>query len=510
MKKLLALLLMFTLLCSLPFTALAEEPDEIPKTEETAKIFELIPPGKWIYTVGEEPNYAEGEILYLEDGHSIPLSDENCHGLDTSTPGNKTVTVTVEEGTATFRVTVLSTDEPITQMTDITPKHWAYQYFGPCMKAGFFQGDLHSEIQPDTPITRAQMATLIYRAWQTDPTVMVTDHPQAAEPFPDVAEDLWYFEAVEACRKAGLLRGMEDGSCQPEANISRQDAILMLMRIQYTDEELDALDIEKTIEESGVKVNDFDLVAEYAQSAVAASLGSIISGDEKGNINPTQSISRAECAAIFKRLFLLAYEWDSPAPLIYLSPSNQFTNPYTGVATNEGDEMTKVAEAVKDLLEQEGYEVYIASGTSKIRERTVEANEMGADVYVPIHSNAGGGVGTRVFYRGDREGSVKLARYLFDSLAAVTNTPFSTNYYKEDYVCLLPDGAPFHEVAAPNMPVAYLEVEFHDIPEKALWITQNTDALARAIADGIIAYCENDLNQTEDIEIEDPNQENPS
>ena len=38
--------------------------------------------------------------------------------------------------------------------------------------------------------------------------------------------------------------------------------------------------------------------------------------------------------------------------------------------------------------------------------------------------------------------------------------------------------------------MAYIEVDFHDKPDRALWIINNRDAIAQAITEGIIAYCE--------------------
>ncbi|MBQ6823566.1 MAG: N-acetylmuramoyl-L-alanine amidase, partial [Clostridia bacterium] len=116
---------------------------------------------------------------------------------------------------------------------------------------------------------------------------------------------------------------------------------------------------------------------------------------------------------------------------------------------------------------------------------------MGADLYIPIHSNAGGNqTGTYVFYNGSIQGCKEFSREIFDRVAALTGTPYSTSRHKEDYLCLLPDGAPFREIKNPTMPMAYIEVEFHDKAEKAQWIVNNNEALAKAIADGVVAYAE--------------------
>ena len=42
--------------------------------------------------------------------------------------------------------------------------------------------------------------------------------------------------------------------------------------------------------------NDLSSISDYAYNAMIASLGEIFNGDENGNINPLNSITRAQCA----------------------------------------------------------------------------------------------------------------------------------------------------------------------------------------------------------------------
>lgn len=61
--------------------------------------------------------------------------------------------------------------------------------------------------------------------------------------------------------------------------------------------------------ESTTTIKDFDKVAPYAKEAVQALVDAgIITGDEKGNFNPTKSITRAEAAQIFTGAFELEAE----------------------------------------------------------------------------------------------------------------------------------------------------------------------------------------------------------
>ncbi|MBG9454775.1 S-layer protein [Lysinibacillus sphaericus] len=63
--------------------------------------------------------------------------------------------------------------------------------------------------------------------------------------------------------------------------------------------------------ESTTTIKDFDKVSDWAKEDVKALVeAGIISGDEKGNFNPTKSITRAETAKIFKEAFELEAEGD--------------------------------------------------------------------------------------------------------------------------------------------------------------------------------------------------------
>ncbi len=490
MKRFIALILIFILLSTLPFAARAEEE------------FSFTPPTKKVYTVGEPADYAGGMLHY--DGRPFPLSDANCTGLETFLPGIKTVTVSVmrDAPKAYFPIVVLSADEPILGMKDIKDTHWSYTAFGPVMKAGLFTGDTAGTLRPDAPITRAEMAALIYRAWKGDPQVMIEDHPEAAAPFSDVSADAWYYDEVEALRKAGILRGNELGQCLPETNITREDAVLMLMRIQYTDEEMNSVDIDRTIAASGVTPADLAKVSAYAKSAVALALGNLIKGDTNNCINPKNSITRAETATIFYRMFFEGYTWTPPiieeekpnfpdgeGPLIFLSPSSQFSNEYTGVDTTEGIQMNLLAEVLKQKLEAAGYRVYLPSSNTSYQERADLSNQVGADIHIPLHSNSGNGkgTGTRIFYNGTIQGSKELSEEIFARLGALTNSNNpNIEYITDDSKA----NKPFHEIRVPKAEMAYIEVEFHDIAEKAQWIVNNRDAIAHAIAQGIMDYCE--------------------
>lgn len=161
---------------------------------------------------------------------------------------------------------------------------------------------------------------------------------------------------------------------------------------------------------------------------------------------------------------------------IYLSPSDQVKNTYAAGNTNEAAQCRAMALALADALERCGMEA-AANLSASMQERVAESNRWGADLHVCLHTNAFNGIvmGTRIFsYDLEGEG-YEAARAIFDRLAPITpGTSENIKAYPGLY-----------EVRASYAPCVYIETEFHDTPEGAAWITENTLAIAEAICRGI-------------------------
>ena len=71
---------------------------------------------------------------------------------------------------------------------------------------------------------------------------------------------------------------------------------------------------------------------------------------------------------------------------IYLSPSDQPGNVYAYGDTNEKAQCEKIAAVTEDALKRNGFEV-ITGTSGSLSARCEEANNWGANLYVPIHTN---------------------------------------------------------------------------------------------------------------------------
>ena len=106
---------------------------------------------------------------------------------------------------------------------------------------------------------------------------------------------------------------------------------------------------------------------------------------------------------------------------VFLSPSNQYDNRYAYGNTTEGVQCGKIAEACKAALERSGVTVKLMHDES-MQEKCQASNAFGADLHVPIHTNAGGGHGPLVLVYSRTIARMTLAQPVYDAINAVVPT----------------------------------------------------------------------------------------
>ena len=167
---------------------------------------------------------------------------------------------------------------------------------------------------------------------------------------------------------------------------------------------------------------------------------------------------------------------------IYLSPSNQDGNMYAYGDTNEMEQCNRIADAAKTALERCGFTVKKATKGQNMRVSINESNAWGADLHIPIHTNAmtndgtGTAGGTIVFVYSTDNPNMALATPVYNAVQSVT--PGKTDFGVRAY----PDLA---ELNGTNCIAVYIEVDFHDNPPIAKWLIENSQTVGEAIAKGV-------------------------
>lgn len=167
------------------------------------------------------------------------------------------------------------------------------------------------------------------------------------------------------------------------------------------------------------------------------------------------------------------------AKKIFLSPSNQKNNKYAYGNTTEAIQCGRIASALKTALKRCGFKVRLLHYYD-MPTKVHNADKWGADLYIPIHTNAYNGkvTGTRIFSYDTTGEGYKAAKAVYKYLAPVT--PGTSENIKAN--------SELYEVKYPAAPTVYCEVEFHDVYRAAKWIIENTEAIAEAICMGVCDY----------------------
>lgn len=140
-------------------------------------------------------------------------------------------------------------------------------------------------VRPEGKITRAEVATIYFR--------MLTDENRAANwnqvsGFSDVKRSAWYNNAISTLTKAGILKGYEDGTFQPDGYITRAEFATIAIRFfsgVYEGEDLFP-----------------DIKGHWAEDYInnAANKG-LVKGYEDGTFGPDRYITRAEAVTLVNR-----------------------------------------------------------------------------------------------------------------------------------------------------------------------------------------------------------------
>ena len=135
----------------------------------------------------------------------------------------------------------------------------------------------------DKAITRAEFAAVIVRALGLP--------ENGGSTFNDVADSSWYHGYVGAASKYGIILGRSSTAFDPNANITREEAMAMIARAAKTAGF-------KGVESKIGTYLDMDSVSSWAKDAVSFNLknGLIVGSD--GRIRPDDVITRAETATV--------------------------------------------------------------------------------------------------------------------------------------------------------------------------------------------------------------------
>jgi hypothetical protein len=191
-----------------------------------------------------------------------------------------TINVTSEDGNVKNVYTL--TAKIADQFSDVKPGAWYYDNVMAAVEAGIVSGLGNGTFNPEGNVTRRDFAIMVVKL------LLNGQEPPEADttPFSDVSSSDYALDYIAYCAENGIISG-SDGMFRPGDYITRQEAASVMKN---------ALELTGTTSEL---FTDDAKIASWAKANVyACKAAGIFNGDEKGNFNPTSTLTRAEAASI--------------------------------------------------------------------------------------------------------------------------------------------------------------------------------------------------------------------
>ncbi len=196
---------------------------------------------------------------------------------------------------------------------------------------------------------------------------------------------------------------------------------------------------------------------------------------------------------------------------IFLDAGHNYSGFDTGASGNglfEQNVTFLIAQGLKKLLKKDGYDVYMSRDeitdnvgstlAESLKKRADMSNEWGADLFISIHANAGGGKGTETLVYSKASKSYSVAEDVQN--AVVKRLKTNDRGIKER-----PD---LYVLSHTKAPAIIIETAFIDNLDDAKKLKKSYDEFAKAIYEGITGNkTKGDLTEVNDIvwELENRN-----
>lgn len=228
----------------------------------------------------------------------------------------------------------------ISQASDVAG-NWAEPFIKVLVEKGIIAGYPDGTFKPDQPITRAEFAALLNKAFDLQPV-------RAARKFKDVPAKFWASDVIQKAYQSGFLAGYPNGTFAPKQNIIRIQSLVSLVNGSK-------LEPSGNLDLNGV-FSDAAQVPSYGQNALTAATQRCVAVSVEydssklpgGNFGPNTVATRADVAAYIHQVLvgagrLTALDKSSPAYKyvascpqgVYVTSIGAVTPPTPVAPTNE-------------------------------------------------------------------------------------------------------------------------------------------------------------------------------
>ena len=161
--------------------------------------------------------------------------------------------------------------------------YWAQPYIEALAAKNVIAGFPDGTFKPDQPVTRAQFAAIVSKAFAPTPQRKTLE-------FSDVSRNFWGYQAIQSAYRGGFVAGYPGGVFQPQQEIPRVQVLVSLANgLSLRADNPTALSI----------YADASQIPKYATAPVAAATQRqlVVNYPTPSQLNPNREATRAEVAA---------------------------------------------------------------------------------------------------------------------------------------------------------------------------------------------------------------------
>jgi S-layer homology domain len=260
-----------------PTTGEAAPKDDSKPSEKVPEVQPVAP------TTGEaapkddsKPSEKVPEVQQVAPTTGEAAPKENQKTPDATTPGTK--------------------QDGATSLSDISG-NWAEPFIRVLTDKGIIAGYKDGTFRPDQPVTRAEFAALIRRAFPDAPEV------NSKKTFRDVPPGYWAAEAIAKASSIGFLAGDPGGTFRPADNIKRIESLVSLVNGTKLQANGTVANIDELFSDTPqVPVFGRNALVAAAQRCLAVS----VSYPDGRTFNPTGEATRSDVAAFLHQTLVAA------------------------------------------------------------------------------------------------------------------------------------------------------------------------------------------------------------
>lgn len=237
-----------------------------------------------IMVVSSVPAFASDTDFVVSDGTKLDDGEEAGDKYEEEKPSrpsggsssSSSSTTTKPSDESTLPDTVVT----VNPFKDITANMWCYDYVLDVYNKKLILGTSEDTFSPDTPLTRAMVASIIYRmAGSPDVSYSAI--------FTDVPDGQWYTKGIIWAYNNKVISGYGNGLCGPNDYVTVEQLASILYRYAGLPE--------VTAEITGY--SDVAAISEYAKTGMAWAVSKKMNNGE--TLHPASPATRAEAAKMF-------------------------------------------------------------------------------------------------------------------------------------------------------------------------------------------------------------------